>query len=73
MEEREKNEFSWTGLFLVTGLCFILFNGLLKLLDGTHMPLFVWVGIACIGLGTINGVGNFFIKSGDKKTRSASS
>ena len=40
MEEKEKNEFSWTGLFLVTGVCFIFFNGLLKLLDGSNMPVF---------------------------------
>ena len=73
MEEREKNEFSWTGLFLVTGLCFIFFNGLLKLLDGSNMPVFSWVGIACLLLGTINGIGSLMIKTGGKKNKTISS
>lgn len=73
MEEREKNEFSWTGLFLVTGICFIFFNGLLKLLDGSNMPVFTGVGIGCLVLGAINGIGILIIKSGGKKSKPVSS
>jgi hypothetical protein len=73
MEEREKNEFSWTGLFLVTGLCFIFFNGLIKLMDGSNMPVFSRVGIACLLLGALNGIGNRMIKTDRKKNKTVPS
>ncbi len=53
MEEKEMREFSWTNLFLVTGLCFLAFSGFLKLLDGSHVLLFLRIGLVTTGLGLI--------------------
>jgi CDP-diglyceride synthetase len=47
-EERELREFSWSNLFLVTGCCFILFAGAMKLVEGSVHPIFLRIGIVCI-------------------------
>jgi hypothetical protein len=47
-EERELQEFSWSNLFLVTGCCFILFAGAMKLVEGLVHPLFLRIGMVCI-------------------------
>lgn len=53
MEERENNEFSWTALFLVTGISFIAFSIILKLLDGSHVSLFQKIGLGMVALGAL--------------------
>jgi hypothetical protein len=58
MDEKEMQDlhdlqhFSWTNLFLVTGLSFLVFSGLLTLLQGSHINFFFTIGMA----GTILGV-----------------
>ena len=54
MEDKEMKDFSWTALFLVTGFCFFAFSKLLQLLDGTHLPVFTWIGVIAILLGSLN-------------------
>jgi hypothetical protein len=53
MEDMEKNEFSWTTLFFVTGACFCIFSVILRLLDATHVTIFSRIGIAMISLGIL--------------------
>lgn len=53
MEEKELSGFSWTNLFMVTGLSFLGFSGLLKLLDGSHIELFFRIGLLSTALGVI--------------------
>ncbi len=50
MEEKELNEFSWSTLFLVTGVSLILFSFILKLLDGSHSRLMLLCGSVSLGL-----------------------
>ncbi|MGC4035894.1 MAG: hypothetical protein QM764_08025 [Chitinophagaceae bacterium] len=49
-EEKKFKEFSVIGLFAVTGICFLSFSVLLKLLDGSFSPLFNKIGFISIGL-----------------------
>jgi uncharacterized membrane protein YgdD (TMEM256/DUF423 family) len=56
MEEKEMREFSWTGLFLVTGFCFFAFVIILELLDHTHPDYFTWIGGSSLLLGILNTV-----------------
>lgn len=53
MDERNLKEFSWTAFFLVTGFSFFIFSKMLQFLDGTHLPVFSWIGIACIVIGSV--------------------
>ena len=53
MEEKELSEFSWTNLFIVTGLSFLGFSWLLKLLDESHIQLFFRIGLLSTALGVI--------------------
>jgi hypothetical protein len=52
-EEKEMNDFSWQLLFVVTGLCSFIFNGILVLLDGTGSSLFTWLGVSGTSIGII--------------------
>jgi hypothetical protein len=52
MEDKQMKDFSWTAFFLVTGLSFFLFSKLLWMLDGTPLPVFTWLGIASIAIGS---------------------
>ena len=45
MEEKDSKEFSRASLLLVTSLSFFIFYVLMKKIDGTHMPLFKWIGV----------------------------
>jgi hypothetical protein len=53
MEEREDDQFSWTTLFLVTGISFWGFSIILRLLDASHVTLFSRIGIVSVILGTL--------------------
>jgi hypothetical protein len=53
MEENRMHEFSWTSLFIVTGLCFFAFSWLLKILDDAVPRLFLWAGFMALGLGCL--------------------
>ncbi|MBL7746872.1 MAG: hypothetical protein JNM19_05555 [Chitinophagaceae bacterium] len=54
MDEKELFGFSWSGLFLVTAVSSILFSFVLKLLDGSHSPLLIKIGVVSAILGLIN-------------------
>jgi hypothetical protein len=69
MEDKEMRDFSWTGLFLVTGICSFLFSAVMKMLEGTYIPLFTWMGIACLLLGSINGIGVLIIRTETRKKK----
>jgi hypothetical protein len=59
MDEKEMQElhelrhFSWTNLFLVTGLSFLVFSGLLIFLQGSHIDFFFTIGTAATVLGIL--------------------
>ena len=53
MEDRDQNKFSWTALFFVTGISFWGFTFILKVLDATHVVLFMRVGLSFIVLGIL--------------------
>jgi len=56
MDDRNLKEFSWTAFFLVTGFSFFIFSKLLQFLDGTHLPLFSWIGVLAIVIGSLNSI-----------------
>ncbi len=56
MEDKELKEFSWTAFFLVTGFSCFLFSKMMLFLDGTPLPIFTWIGIAGIVIGSIRGI-----------------
>ena len=60
MEDQENQEFSWTSLFFVTGLCFWAFGFILKLLDAAHVVLFNRIGIGSTSLGIIAYLNTWF-------------
>jgi len=70
MEEKELKQFSWTGLFLVTGICFLIFSIAMRILEGQTVPFFTWIGIACMLLGSLNGIGTFIMRAEHKKEES---
>lgn len=54
MEENEINDFSWTTLFFVTGISFLAFSGLLKLLDSNHVGFFFRTGLSATFFGVLS-------------------
>jgi len=67
MEEKELKEFSWTGLFIVTGLCFWGFSAILEFLDHTHPRIFIWIGSASVLLGVLNMISKLVSRTSIKK------
>ena len=60
MEDQDKQEFSWTSLFFVTGACFWVFSFILKFLDAAHVILFNRIGITATSLGIIAYLNTWF-------------
>jgi hypothetical protein len=57
MRDQEVNsEFSWTSLFLVTGISFLGFCMLLQLLEHHYPALFFKTGLISLAVGCIIGV-----------------
>lgn len=54
--------FPWTLLFFITGLCYFVFAGILKLLNTTLPVVFFWIGIVSVSLGCISAVGSLVLK-----------
>ena len=71
MEDNDVKDFSWTGLFLVTGICSFLFSGIMKMLEGSYVPFFTWIGISCLLMGAINGIGVLIIRLEEGKKKNA--
>ena len=53
MEDKEMKEFSRTAFFFVTGFSFIVFSKILKLLNRAPLPLFTWIGVIAIMIGSL--------------------
>jgi len=67
MEEKELKEFSWTGLFIITGLCFFGFSAVLEFLDHSHPRIFIWIGAGSIFLGILNMISKLTARPSLKK------
>ncbi len=70
MDEKEMNEFSWSGLFIVTGFCSFLFSGIIKLLDGSFSNVLLVVGSIATFLTILNGAGRMISKQINMKRKS---
>ena len=66
-------EFSWTGLFFVTGFCFFAFTIILELLDHTHPDFFIWIAGTSLLLGFLNIVSSLVISLSGKNKHKLSS
>jgi hypothetical protein len=73
MEEKEMREFSWTGLFFVTGFCFFAFVIILELLDHTHPDYFIWIAGSSLFLGFLNTLSSLMTRASHKNKRNLSS
>lgn len=69
MEENEPKEFTWSGLFTVTTCCSFLFNGIIKLLDGSFSELLFIIGGIAAGFATLNWFGRMIVKQSNKKRK----
>ncbi len=67
MTEREEMEFSWSTLFMVTGVSGFAFSLVLKFLDGQHSSLLLWIGGVASGLWLFQQLINFIAKSSSRK------
>jgi ABC-type uncharacterized transport system permease subunit len=57
MNERDEKEIkgsNWTSFFLVTGICLLIFSGLMRLLDGVPIRIFIIIGLGATGLGVLS-------------------
>ena len=54
MEDKEMKEFSRTAFFLVTGFSFIVFSKMLRFLNRAPLPLFTWIGVIAIIVGSLH-------------------
>jgi len=52
-EEKDLMSISWGGLFLVTGICMLIFSVLVKWLEGESSPLLVKIGTASLTIGVL--------------------
>lgn len=62
MEDKEMKQFSWTAFFLVTGFSFFMFSKMMMFLDGTNLPIFTWIGILTIAIGSLRAVRSLKMK-----------
>ena len=53
MEDKQMKEFSRTAFFFVTGFSFIIFSKVLQFLNRTPLPLFTWIGVIAIMIGSL--------------------
>ncbi|HMK24431.1 MAG TPA: hypothetical protein VK483_00275 [Chitinophagaceae bacterium] len=53
MEDKEMKEFSRTAFFLVTGFSFIVFSKVLRFLNRAPLPIFTWIGVIAIMIGSL--------------------
>ena len=52
-EDRRLNEFSISNFLLVTGLSFLVFTGVMRLLDGVTIRILLMIGLVSLGLGVL--------------------
>ena len=63
MEDKQMKEFSWTAFFLVTGFSFLAFGKGLQLLDRIQLPVFNWIALICLLIGSLNSIRSFIMKT----------
>ncbi|HYM93764.1 MAG TPA: hypothetical protein VET23_06475 [Chitinophagaceae bacterium] len=51
MKDPELKTFSWPLLFIVTGICFLIFSGFLKLTNEERSGLFFLIGSCSLAAG----------------------
>jgi hypothetical protein len=73
MEKDEIKVFSWTGLFLVTSVCFFVFSNFIKFLEGYPPRIFIWIGFIALFLGLVSGAADFAKHSHNKKKSNTAS
>ena len=69
MEDLDIPKFSWTGLFFVTGACFLAFSLIIKLLGGSHVSLFFIIGLANLGCGVLAFINELLNKKDASKAK----
>ena len=72
MEDKELTGFSWSGLFLVTGICSFIFLAAIKILDGTNSALFLFLGVIALFLLVVNWASRHIAKLVVKKKKEKS-
>ncbi|MGH2552113.1 MAG: hypothetical protein ACRDEB_00260 [Chitinophagaceae bacterium] len=63
MDDQDLEKISWPSFLIVTGFCFLLFNTLLRWLEGTRQPLFNWIGIVAIITGSLMAILSHYKRS----------
>lgn len=61
-EEKALFKFSWMGLFGVTGISFMAFGFVLKLLGDEFPGLFIKIGLVSLGISLFCLLNSFYIK-----------
>jgi hypothetical protein len=69
IEEKEMREFSWSSLFIVTGISSFIFSGALKLLDGSHSGFLLKIGFLASTLGLLQWLIKKLLTSSPKKNK----
>jgi membrane protein required for beta-lactamase induction len=52
-EDKRLNHFSTSNFLLVTGLSFLVFTGVMRLLDGVTVRILLMTGLISLGLGIL--------------------
>lgn len=65
MDEKDSWRLSWPALFIVTALSFLLFNVIVKLLEGSYSPLLTRISLVAAALGALSWLGSI-IPAGKK-------
>jgi hypothetical protein len=59
MKDRDvEPKFSLTMLLVVTGISFLIFCAILRLLNGSYPHIFLWIAIACFGISFLKSLGS---------------
>ena len=51
--DKRLNQFSISNFLLVTGLSFLVFTGVMRLLDGVTIRILLQIGLGSLGLGIL--------------------
>ena len=63
MKDKEINKFFWIALFLVTGFSFFGFSKLYKYVNGSNLPVFTWIGLIALLIGSFMSIRTLMEKS----------
>jgi hypothetical protein len=64
--DKKLNQFSTSNFLLVTGFSFLVFTGVMRLLDGVTIRILLMIGLVSLGLGVLG----FLLKQVIKKINS---